>query len=547
MNVTVPWEFSSRLPIRSWVSLLLTSGLPVLLTRPSSPQLLLAAPRLWMALLSLSVDASVAGCARLLGHNPQRYLETLAASYVMLVFSTRTFSNSLELCLSAVMLYVTLRGVVESARAVDAEQRLKLRLKTPQYTVQRLQLAAARRLVRQAAVRDCWTVCGLLCAGVFVRPTYIAFAAAPMLYWLFRGAGDQHDDLVKMRFWRVVLIGLLGVTAIVLLDSMLYGWMTFADLIEGTVTLDHVVMAPFNFIVYNIKAKNLADHGDHWCLTHTLVNIPMLFGSLGVIALMSFLLHVKSFLRHLFNLDLHVSTASAFLSASFILPLLLLSWFPHQEARFLLPLLPPLVLLFAPRLHQTGPGRWRSLLTMYMAWNATGVLLFGFAHQGGITRVMSDLQQLTPPRGASLVFTHTYSPPQSLLLRSRLDTHLYDLGGRPLPDVVPLLRDLTYRRTTPTFLVTPAPLLERLLALLEAEFSVEVERRYWPHLSAEAPPPMARLAHQCRRHPLLSSLACLARSAGEQLQLVLLRVRRRSGPHVPSAAAGNIDAAAGAE
>ncbi|XP_037076231.1 GPI mannosyltransferase 4-like [Pollicipes pollicipes] len=481
VNVTVPWEFSSRLPIRSWSSLLLTSGLPVLLTRPASA----------MALISLAVDASVAASARLLGHRPRRYLETLAASHVLLVFATRTFSNALELALFAVLLHVTLRCLADSGRAAEAERRLQKRLGGSQYTVHRLQLAEARQEVHRAATRDCATVSTLLCVGVFVRPTFVLFAAAPLLYWLFRDANDERDNLVRMRLVRVLPLSLLGVGAIVLMDSMLYGWVTFAEIIEGNASLDNVVMTPFNFIVYNIKAKNLADHGDHWCLTHTLVNIPILFSSLGLIGLASFAQHVKSFVRHLLNLDLHVSTASAFLSASFIVPLLLLSWFPHQEPRFLLPLLVPLTLLFAERL-DGGPGRWRRsrqcLVTMFYAWNAACVLLFGFAHQGGVTRALADLQRRVPPQGATIVFSHTYMPPQALLLRRKRDVHVHDLGGQPLGDVTRLLRDATYRQRVPTFLVLPAPLEDRLGALADGEFELRPLRRFWPHLSSETPP-----------------------------------------------------------
>ena len=527
VNITLPWEFSSRLPIRSWTSLLLSSGLPVLLLRPSSSELLLAAPRLWMAVISLSVDVCVAASARLLGRQPRRCLETLAASHVMLVFATRTFSNALELALFAALMLITLRCLLASRRAVDAEMRLDKRLGASQYTVHRLQLGEARAAVRRAATSHCMAVSMLLCVGVFVRPTFVLFAAAPLLYWLFRGADDDKDNLVRMRLLRVVPLAMTGVTTIVIMDSMLYGWMTFADLIEGTVSLDHVVMTPFNFIVYNIKSANLASHGDHWCFTHTLVNVPLLFGSLGIIALGSFVMHLKSFARHLLNLDLHVSTASAFLSASFILPLILLSWFPHQEPRFLLPLLVPLVLLFAERL-DAAPGRWRNtrrfLVTAYYCWNAACVLLFGFVHQGGVTPALAALQRALPATGgATVVFSHTYMPPQSLLLRT--DVELHDMAGRPLAEVANLLKDVTREsRGKPVYLALPAPLEDRLTALTEPELRLRPTRRFWPHLSVEATPALGHVAYQCRGETMVRGMVCLVSGIGRQLNLALIEV-----------------------
>ncbi|XP_043242917.1 GPI mannosyltransferase 4-like isoform X1 [Amphibalanus amphitrite] len=538
VNVTVPWEFSSRLPIRSWSSLLLSSGLPVLLLRPASAELLLAAPRLWMALLSLSVDVCVAACARLLGRPARRCLEALAGSHVMLVFATRTFSNALELALLAALMLVTMRSLAASGRAAEAEARLERRLAGSQYTVHRLQLGEARAAVRRAATAHCAAVSALLCVGVFVRPTFVLFAAAPLLYWLFRGAGDEKDNLVQMRLVRVVPISLALVTAIVIMDSMLYGWMSFANLIEGTVTLDHVVLTPFNFIVYNVKSANLASHGDHWCLTHTLVNVPLLFGSLGVIALGSFVLHLKSFARHLLNLDLHVTTSSAFLSASFLLPLVLLSWFPHQEPRFLLPLLVPVVLLFADRL-DASPGRWRNtrrfLVLAYYCWNAACVLLFGFVHQGGVTPALAALQRALPAAGgATVVFSHTYMPPQSLLLRS--DVELHDLAGRPLPEVARLLTDVTgASRGRPVYLALPAPLEDRLTALTRSSLRLRSTRRFWPHLSVEAAPSLGQVAHQCRRDSAPRALTCLLGGVGRQLNLVLFEVTAVSP--APTAAA----------
>lgn len=62
-----------------------------------TPYLVLLLPRLVMLVLSFSVDWCVYQICLLYRHSFNKCLTTLASSYVMLVYSTRTFSNSLEM------------------------------------------------------------------------------------------------------------------------------------------------------------------------------------------------------------------------------------------------------------------------------------------------------------------------------------------------------------------------------------------------------------------------------------------------------------------
>ena len=61
------------------------------------PYLVLLIPRLAMLALSFSVDYCVYKICVLYKHSYNRCLTTLASSYVMLVYSTRTFTNTLEM------------------------------------------------------------------------------------------------------------------------------------------------------------------------------------------------------------------------------------------------------------------------------------------------------------------------------------------------------------------------------------------------------------------------------------------------------------------
>jgi len=95
--------------------------------------------------------------------------------------------------------------------------------------------------------------------------------------------------------------------------------------------------------------------------------------------------------------------------------LLALSAAPHQEARFLLPLVPPLVLLYCRAL------RHGLVLTVWLAFNAVLVAAFGCAHQGGVVRALAHLQQAgrdSHPGRILAVFYRTYMPPRSLVVPS---------------------------------------------------------------------------------------------------------------------------------
>ena len=64
--------------------------------------LVLLIPRLAMLALSFSVDFCVYKICVLFKHSYNRCLTTLASSYVMLVYSTRTFTNTLEMVMAFV-------------------------------------------------------------------------------------------------------------------------------------------------------------------------------------------------------------------------------------------------------------------------------------------------------------------------------------------------------------------------------------------------------------------------------------------------------------
>lgn len=109
---------------------------------------------------------------------------------------------------------------------------------------------------------------------------------------------------------------------------------------------------------------------------------------------------------------------------SLVVPVALLSMFPHQEARFIIPVLLPLVYLYGNHLYineadSITTRRFKNILRC--TWYILNILLtvfFGFVHQAGIIPFTSNLhREIKSHYGAHthVIATHSYSIPTYLL------------------------------------------------------------------------------------------------------------------------------------
>lgn len=176
-------------------------------------------------------------------------------------------------------------------------------------------------------------------------------------------------------------------------------------------TLQAPTITPLNNLVYNSNASNLAAHGLHPHYQHFLANLPQLLGPAYVMMLLSLFSRpaIPSWLRN--------ARAVSAVSAT-----TLLSVFPHQEPRFLLPCVPLLLSCF--RLNNS-----RVLLATWVVFNTAMGFLMGVYHQGGVvptqlaipsivssTASSFDTHLPEPHRVSATVFWwKTYSPPLWLL------------------------------------------------------------------------------------------------------------------------------------
>ncbi|OCL14504.1 glycosyltransferase family 22 protein [Glonium stellatum] len=182
-------------------------------------------------------------------------------------------------------------------------------------------------------------------------------------------------------------------------------------------TLHHPIITPLNNLIYNTASTNLAKHGLHPFYQHVLVNLPQLLGPAFPL------------------LFFYPRKTRRFISA--ISGVVLLSFFPHQEARFLIPSVP--LILSSIRLPKNFTRVW---ISSWITFNICMGILMGVYHQGGIVPTQIHLAK-EDANVTHAFWWKTYSPPIWLLngKNERLTTK--DLMGMAGPSMLEQLKNVT--------------------------------------------------------------------------------------------------------
>ncbi|XP_068001683.1 GPI mannosyltransferase 4 [Melanerpes formicivorus] len=492
LQVYYPWEFLSTSPCRTAVFPLMTSGVTYWVIK-SLQQLdlcsscinsytLLVSPRLLFTVSSFLLDYSAYRLAPSWEADPWKALLLLAGSYVTLVFYTRTFTNTLEGLLFAVLMLLV------SSRKSDGT------------------LAAPTSSPLIGVVTT---------AGFFNRPTFLAFALMPLLYWAGLIVDSQKSiKTVINHFLKLVLCACFTAVVFITADTLYFASVGFDDLssiskgslfdVLGQLS-EKTIVTPFNFISYNLNPYNLALHGSHPRVTHFAVNGVMLFGILHVLAIGAGFKTLKKYIQHLIWARSHCQGSPGLLVPSegnptlllfYFVPLAFLSLFSHQEPRFLIPLILPLVLFSTS---QNRAVKWKHVIVVF---NVLGALLFGCLHQGGLIPCLFHLEQLVHspessnhPRHYTLLFAHTYMPPRSLLNIKKRDTsvEVIDMAGSEEAALCQTVEQQANNFTCndcEVFVIIPGTVRA---TITKCDVSVKKETLIFPHLSMEDPPQISLL------------------------------------------------------
>ena len=454
------WEFRAA-QVRSPTLPALTTGVPFALLhavwRPPAlppPAALFFAPRAVFFALSLTLDACVAvlGARHKDALHWRRALLTLAGAWPVLTLAVRPFSNTTELLLLAALLCV----------ASDPAP----------LTVARAALIPA-----------------LGALGVFNRATFVAFAAPIAAYHVFRCVRDSGGQgrknwpraLLLLGIGLATFVGTAG--AIIASDTFLYARLNGED------KLGSPVLAPLNFLRYNANAANLAQHGTHPRWLHAAVNVPLLALPL-----------LPGAVRTVARTCARPAPLPALCAAVVASAVAVLSAAPHQELRFVLPLIFPLIILSCWKGENKGKegkdkcsNKCRGIVAvaLYAVFNMVLTAYFGFAQQGGVVpalvHVGTQMRRADAAPQQQLVFWHTYMPPPHLLAAPRTRYTLTDLGSAPLSALLATVDAALVNRThgTCTDVWVAAPAVETAAVDALTARGLERTAAFAPHVGLD--------------------------------------------------------------
>lgn len=505
------------MPIRSIVVPYIVYKLPLNLFRLASmyvrffvnldictPCTVFIVPRLIMCAISFVNDWSLYRTCKLYGLRYDIRLLALASSYVIIVFSTRTLSNSIEMALCSLLLYVVSDCMVHSNNVIFQREFLDEKYRASHTTHEKVKVYKIRALLPPHTIHKCAIVSTICVFGLFNRPTFLIFGMPIVFFWMIRGLGTRTVSFVdfNLRFFCLFGCAIPVVLVFIVFDSMYYGFLTLSDVDYLDISINNFVVTPLNFVRYNIVPSNTAEHGIHPRYLHLLVNIPLLFNVLGITAISSFFhliyrydikqqqqktaifnvlnrnkkiiqfpylfhlikiltvffththfinlrvffcfLHLFRFIRNDYKYLPRTQSILALMNASIFVPVAILSLINHQEARFLLPITFPVIILHAPKLltglATNNPFKETNALKNFIynhllctkasadrllkCWYTVNIaltLFFGIIHQGGVIQLTQYFQKnalnfrTDTNTNVHLITSHLYNLPTAYL------------------------------------------------------------------------------------------------------------------------------------
>ncbi|XP_046970996.1 GPI mannosyltransferase 3 [Vanessa cardui] len=220
----------------------------------------------------------------------------------------------------------------------------------------------------------------LACISVFVRPT-------SALIWLVLGVYNvmtTRQGRLKLLLRTYMPIVVLSGGAMVALDSYFYG---------------RLIITPWEFFRFNVLQNISTFYGEHpwhWYITQGLpavlgINIFPLFWSIVSIARRP-----------------RENRIGLVLLAAASLHVLVHSFIPHKEFRFVLPLVPILLYLIQDVIvpWSRKAKRWQlyTVALSILLGNMVPSLYFGMVHQSGTLKVMPLLREALPNNRSSILF-----------------------------------------------------------------------------------------------------------------------------------------------
>lgn len=501
-----------------------------------------------MCAISFLNDYSLYKICQAYGLKYNTRLLALSSSYVILVYGIRTFSNTIEMALCSLLLYLVSDTMIHSNTVIYQKEFLEKKYHLAKNVVEKVKVFKLRAALPAHSFNKCFLISTICVFGIFNRPTFLVFGMPIVFQWLQRGLGTRTVTFADFNFriFYLIIAGLPALLFCIITDSFYFNFLTIAEIEHLDIGIDNFVVTPLNFLRYNLNPERTAEHGEHPKWIHVLVNIPILYNILGVITVVSFGHMVYRFCNQEYQFLPRAQSFVGLMVSSIVTPVLALSFINHQEPRFLIPITLPVILLHAPKLRtgftNSNPFKtkyWlyeyfykyvlaakvssKYLLKGWCIFNISFTLFFGFIHQGGVYHLADYFSMAMVTKSTDvqlhLVTSHLYNVPNYLLylpstsmLHTNPDTghkyrkskqfFLYEHGSMDLDKLyikLKLLLDVNEMKKLKgnhkykLYLAIPTSRVEELNQVFynKSKTSLIIKRQvkvFYPHLSTEALP-----------------------------------------------------------
>jgi len=434
-KVIVPWEFSCErggLLYRSTVPPLVTCGIPFLVLRntllKNASLWVLVLPRMFLFLGTLAADRMV---SEMFG---DRVFYVFRTSWIAILLHTRPLSNSLESLAFIFCVYF-------------------------------------------ARTQRNFVLGFFIGVGCFVHVTFPVFVFATAFDWLlqvyrnaaeeFRKKNDEGRISIGFFLRRLFSAGILVVIGF-LVSVGLHLAVDHQYVVSNPSCQNNQFPSIVNNIKYNMDKENLAEHGLHSHYTHLIANMQHSFSPLWVLGVFLFALKRNS--RHWRRKSWATATIGSVL--------ILLSLAPHQEARFLIPLVLPVSVICA----EIVTSSWW-LVFLWSLFNAIVGVFYGFFHQAGLISALLALENtlLDNSNVNCIAGYETYMAPRFCLTNKNVT--FLDLGGMN-PSLVQAHLSQEQQSCTSWFLLLPEA---AVVDFPNLNATTEIAS-FFPHFSGERPP-----------------------------------------------------------
>jgi phosphatidylinositol glycan class Z len=407
-----------------------------------------------------------------------------STSWTTLVFLNRPFSNTLETIFLTILFFLVMNDLYKSLIRKCKYEYASVVPHLHQYTM--------------------YVIMGIICSmGVFTRFTFCIFAFPIVVSYVHTKSklrstttrnirssesssssssmstttATTKSNFTKLNhhyylreFCTISLFVLFGfaITSylLILLDSEFYTILKQQQQQQQQQSGDgnYFVITPWNALRYNSQSSNLSHHGIHPRITHAFVNLPMLFGPLAFYFYYKCMYGVFTKTNYMFvrgSNDTQMQQSPTATAGTINNPVQqlrnivngmcygmimfgigILSCAPHQEPRFLLPLILPLVLVYVSHINYTSKSNTQiierynmgkqmmnmKVTFLWILFNTILLFFFGIMHQGALIPSLLHVSNTIANEGegvnlrmgmnaqpTAIVLFHTYMPPSFLL------------------------------------------------------------------------------------------------------------------------------------